>query len=80
MSKKLWQKALVSAFPLINNLEVQILDQLREELSDKKFIANVLSDEDGKIIVQIQKITDNIIYSLIYNSQSKEIYFSRKTL
>lgn len=80
MSKKLWQKALISAFPLINNLEVQILDQLREELSDKKFIANVLSDEDGKIIVQIQKITDNIIYSLIYNPQSKEIYFSRKTL
>lgn len=81
MSKKLWQKALVSAFPLINNLEVQILDQLREELSDKKFVANVLSDEDGKIIVQIQKITDNTIYSLIYNPQkSKEIYFSRKTL
>lgn len=81
MSKKLWQKALISAFPLINNLENQILDQLMQELNKKEIVANVLSDEEGKVIVQVQKVVDNAIYSLIYNPQnSKEIYFSRKTL
>lgn len=79
MSKTLWKKALVSAYPLMDDIENNLSDELHDALARGDLYANVMKSTDEKsIVVQLTDVTFGSDFTLIL--QDDKVYFDRNQL